>query len=285
MELHEEIALITGGASGIGFALAQVLAQRGATVVLGDVDGNRLSNAADDLRASGMRNVDTLRLDVSAEQDWDRVSEAMIARYGGATIICNNAGVSTPRAPVGQYDPSLWSKVIGINLTGVFLGCDAFLSRMRIPGRAAHILNTASVSGLFATPQLAAYTASKHAVIALSDAIRFENTDSGVSVSVLCPGFVNTAIAEHSQQFAAKRTLSDTERAAMKARLSASMDARTVAESAVSGLLAGEAYIFPHPEYRQVFERRVAAIADAFERSSPIGPADEISALGSAWLT
>lgn len=281
--LFDAVALVTGGSSGIGLGIARALSVRGATVLLADVDPNVFSTAKSLAEDTGGK-VCSVSLDVSDPAHWNRVANELVEDYGGISILCNNAGISTPRAPVGNYDIALWQKVMDVNLTGVFLGCSTLLSSMRLPGQKVRILNTASVSGLFATPQLAAYTASKHGVLALSDAIRFERKDENITVSVLCPGFVNTRIASNSRNLAGEKRVGDAERLAMTDRLAHSMDPDTVGEIAIEGLLAEQPYIFTHPEYSAVFERRVAAIRPGFLANHGTGPQDDIHALGAAWL-
>lgn len=278
MTLKDDVALVTGAASGIGLGLARALARRGATVVLADLNEDAAEAAAEQLRNDGAMRVDTLQMDVANHDDWHRATAEIKASYGGVSIICNNAGIATPRAPVGHYDKGLWDKVMGVNLTSVFLGCTAFLSDMRLPGRPGYILNTASISGLIPTPQMAAYCASKHAVLALSDVIRFEQADTDVTVTALCPGFVATAIAGRPG------SATDPERAAMQNRLAASMNPDEVAERAVAGLLAGEAYVFSHAEYGAVIARRAEILGDAIARSAPGLPPDDITVLGKGWL-
>ncbi|MGV0818155.1 SDR family NAD(P)-dependent oxidoreductase [Martelella sp. AMO21009] len=251
-------------------------------MVIADIDPNR-DVIADRLREEGMT-VQSAALDVSMREDWHRLAEEMLASHGGASILCNNAGLTIPRAAVGAYEPELWDRVIRVNLTGVFNGCHTMLSTMRLPDRTTRILNTASISGLFATPGLNAYTASKHAVVALSDALRFEQAGENVTVSVLCPGFVNTSITLNSQRFVKSDAMSNSEREAMKTRLAGSMHPDVAGEIAVKGLLEGRPYIFPHPEYQAVFDRRSAVIREAFASTAATGTDDEIAALGGAWL-
>lgn len=281
MEIRGRSALVTGAASGIGLALTDALLRAGARVIMVDGNPDELMRTCRE-RAHHGQDILPIVHDVRDRDGWNSVCDQILGASGHVHIICNNAGVASRRGPVGGYDPDLWDRVISINLTGVFNGCHAFLTRLREPRAPAHIVNTASVCGLFATQGMAAYSASKHAVIALSDAIRFEQREADVGVTVLCPGFVSTAIAANSVTKSAK--LTDAERGAMIERLSGALSADKVAEATLEAITSGRAYVFTHPEYAPVFSARCAALEKQFQASCPADPEDDIRVLGADWL-
>jgi short-subunit dehydrogenase len=176
------LAVVTGAASGIGRALARELAAGGADVVLADVDEERAEEAAREVHGRARR------LDVTDA----RAVEALVTEIGDVDLFVNNAGIAIGGE---ARDLSLddWRKVLAVNLTGTIHGIAAVYPRMVRRGR-GHILNVASVGGLSPYPLALPYTASKHAVVGLSLALRAEAAALGVKVSVACPGMVNTPI-------------------------------------------------------------------------------------------
>jgi NAD(P)-dependent dehydrogenase (short-subunit alcohol dehydrogenase family) len=189
------VAVITGGASGIGRAMAHAFASRGMHVVLADLDDVKMRSVEAELTEQG---VDVLPVvcDTSNEAAVQALAQATLDRFGAAHVLCNNAGV------VGKADAWTgglrnWDWVLGINFYGVLHGVRAFLPIMQDQG-CGHIVNTASMAGLVAVPGAAPYGVSKAAVVALSEALFIElvATGSPVRVSALCPGFVKTNLID-----------------------------------------------------------------------------------------
>ena len=190
-QLAGKVAVITGGGSGIGRALARRFAAEGMSIVLADVNETSMRMVEAELAEAGTEVLPVL-CDTSLEPSVQALAQATLERFGAAHVLCNNAGVA------GTGDPwagpmSAWEWVMGINVYGVVHGIRAFLPIMTDQGE-GHIVNTASMAGLVALPGAAAYNASKHAVVAISEGLFLElkNTGSSVSCSVLCPGFVKT---------------------------------------------------------------------------------------------
>ncbi len=194
-DLSGKVAVITGGASGIGNALARRFASEGAHIVIGDVEADALERAAKELRDSGAE-VEAVPTDVTDPAQMQALADAAVARFGGVHVFCNNAGVGADGLS-WEMPLSTWEWVIGVNLWGVIHGVRSFVPLL-IQQPEAHIVNTASVAGLVAAPFMAPYNASKHAVVAISETLHHELKMMAphVKVSVLCPGWVNTKIAE-----------------------------------------------------------------------------------------
>lgn len=185
------VALITGGASGIGAALARQLAACGAKVVLADRQRQLAENVGASIRASG-GTAEARELDVRDASAVIQVVGDVAARWGGVHYFFNNAGV-IGAGEVEDYLPADWDHVIDVNVRGVAYGIQAVYPMMIRQGE-GHIINTASIAGLLATPGQVAYSASKHAVVGLSKALRLEAKQHNVRVSVLCPGVIRTPI-------------------------------------------------------------------------------------------
>ena len=189
------IALVTGGASGIGAGLGRELARRGALVVLADRDGEDARTEAARIAAAGGR-AEGATLDVRDASAVDALVTDVFARHGRLDYLFNNAGIVV----IGEErDVTLadWERVLAVNLYGVVHGVRAAYPRMVQQGF-GHIVNTASLAGLTPAPTEISYTASKYAVVGLSCALRVEAADLGVRVSVVCPGMIDTPIAHHS---------------------------------------------------------------------------------------
>jgi NAD(P)-dependent dehydrogenase (short-subunit alcohol dehydrogenase family) len=197
MEFKGKVAVITGAASGIGQALAQQFANQGAHVVLADIEDAALAHTARLLQDQGV-SVLPIRCDVSIASQLDELAAAAYSRFGAVHILCNNAGVGGGAAPLWMQTPDMWQWVFGVNMMSVIHGIRSFVPRMLAGGEPGHIVNTASVAGLVTGPLMSPYYASKHAVVALSEALYFDLqiVQADIAVSVLCPGFVKTRIAQ-----------------------------------------------------------------------------------------
>jgi NAD(P)-dependent dehydrogenase (short-subunit alcohol dehydrogenase family) len=194
-EFEGRVAVVTGGASGIGRALVERFASVGMRVVIGDVEAPALERAVKELRGDGADVIGVVT-DVTDAAQVEELARAAEREFGAIHIACNNAGVGAGglswEAPL-----ETWQWVIGVNLWGVIHGIRAFVPRI-ISQDAGHVVNTASVAGLVAAPFMGPYNASKHAVVALSETLHHELSlmHPHVKVSVLCPAWVNTRIGE-----------------------------------------------------------------------------------------
>ena len=191
-----KVAVITGAGSGIGKGLAEELARRGAHVVISDVNAGRIEKAADGITKSGGR-VTTATLDVSDYEAVKRMVDVTVAAHGRIDYIFNNAGIAIA-GPAKDFTIEDWRKVIDINLYGVVHGAAVAYPLMVKQGW-GHIVNTASIEGLVPFPATVSYVASKYGVVGLSNALRIEGAVHGVRVSVVCPGYVRTAIFTDSK--------------------------------------------------------------------------------------
>jgi NAD(P)-dependent dehydrogenase (short-subunit alcohol dehydrogenase family) len=200
-EFKGRVAVVTGAASGIGFALAERAATEGMTVVLSDVETKALETATASLRDRGY-NVLSHRVDVSSEAEVNALADRVFSELGAVHLLCNNAGVISRQRTAWEASITDWQWVLGVNLWGVIHGLRAFVPRMLARGDEGHIVNTASMAGLITGGNgSAVYDASKHAVLSLSESLYRDLVirQTKVSASVLCPGAVTTNI------FAAER--------------------------------------------------------------------------------
>ena len=187
----EKIAIVTGGASGIGRAVCEQLSQRGATVVVADVDEEGAGQVVSGINETGGR-ARAAHIDVAQAEEIQKLIDETVSEHGRLDYMFNNAGICV----IGEErDVSLdhWRSVLDVNLFGVIYGATAAYSLMVKQGF-GHIVNTASLAGLIPAAQEISYTASKHAVVGISNSLRAEGADLGVKVSVVCPGFVQTGI-------------------------------------------------------------------------------------------
>ena len=196
MQLTDRTAVITGAASGIGLALTERLLDEGMSVVMADIEADKLRSEADRLIAAGGA-VTPVVCDVSDSAQIEALREAALAAHGSVHLLCNNAGVASGR-PNHRTRPEVWDWVIGVNLLGPAYGCTAFAPLMVEQGE-GHIVNTASEAGLCSTPMLGSYHASKYGVVGLSESLRMELEGTGVGVSCLCPELVDTKIFESTR--------------------------------------------------------------------------------------
>ncbi|MDP2293808.1 MAG: SDR family NAD(P)-dependent oxidoreductase [Actinomycetota bacterium] len=194
--LDGRVAVVTGGASGIGRAVATRFAEAGMRVVLADVQQDALDRAASELAAAGHQ-VIGVRTDVSVGESVEALAATVMAEFGAVHVLHNNAGVGVG-GYIWTHTQRDWEWVLGVNLWGVIHGVRVFVPLMISQGEPAHIVNTASMAGLISVPGLGAYNVSKHGVVTLSETLERDLRIAGVpiGVSVLCPGLVMTNIFE-----------------------------------------------------------------------------------------
>jgi NAD(P)-dependent dehydrogenase (short-subunit alcohol dehydrogenase family) len=266
--LAGKVAFVTGAAGGIGLGIARACVDSGMKVVIADIDATMLEDAAEDLRRRADATVMAVVLDVTDRARWAEVARQVAAEMGPVQLLVNNAGVSTLGVPFEEVTPELWDRVVAINLTGVFNGMHAFVETMRGAG-GGHIVNTSSMGGFFAGARLAPYAATKSAVVALSEALRHEFADSGIGVSVLCPGSVRTRLWRTSR---AMRGLPDRETPPPELTGGSAdpsgMDPDEVGRRVLAGVRANDLYIFTHTRYREGMEDRHRRLLEGFDRAA-----------------
>lgn len=248
-EFAGRTALITGGASGIGLALARAAAARGMRVVLCDRDAGALVSAAGALRDGGAT-VLPLVVDVTDREAW-RGAVEQVRIFGPLHLVCANAGVAPAGAPLSTMAPEAWDRILGINLTGVFNTVQATAPLLREHGQGGHIVLTSSMAGMLAAAAIGDYVVTKYGVSALGEALRAELAPENIGVSVLYPGVVATPLVGDSR--------------------STGMAPEAVAARVLQGIEADELFIFTHADYRPLVAARLDAILAAFGPSAQDG--------------
>lgn len=195
-----QVAVITGGASGIGFGLAEEFGERGLKIVISDVRGEAATQAAESLKQRGIECI-AVTTDVADPSQVDALADATIAAFGRVDIVCNNAGVVCKMGPMWEQTHRTWQWLTDVALLGVVSGVRAFAPHLISRG-SGHFVNTASVGGLTTLPYLTPYNAVKHAVVGMTESLNIElrNTNPAIGASVLCPGLVRTALGETSAE-------------------------------------------------------------------------------------
>ena len=267
-ELSGKVAVVTGAASGIGLALAQRFVREQMKVVLADVEQGPLDEAAAALTAAGGA-VHAMRVDVSDGAQVAALAEAAEAAFGPVHVLCNNAGVGGGGGALWAVSEADWKWTLDVNLWGVIHGVRAFVPRMIAHGGDAHVVNTASMAGLMATPSLGAYTVSKFGVVALSEVLAKDLDIAGarVKVSVLCPSFVRTGIADSQRHRPAglppvNAPGSKKMAAALKALTDTGIAPETVADAVVTAIREERFYILTHADTKPAVARRMKDILE-----------------------
>ena len=253
-ELRGRVAVVTGGASGIGRALVERFANDGMKVVVADVEEAALAEVERALAARGAE-VLCVRTDVAKAGDVDALARRTLERFGKVHVVCNNAGVSVA-GPMWEHTLDDWQWVLGVNLWGVIHGVRTFLPIMIAQGEPAHVVNTASLAGLSSNPFMGVYNVTKHAVVTLSETLAQELAMMGapVKVSVLCPGFVQTKIIDSERNRPAALTTSaarprpESFEELIRAAVAGGIPPATVADLVAQAIREERFYVLPHPE-------------------------------------
>ena len=278
-DLDGKTAFVTGGASGFGLEFAKVFLKQGMNVALADIEQAALAKALGELQADENR-VRGFVCDIADRASLQKAADAAIAAFGRVHVVCNNAGVGRRPGGIEELSERQWNWVLSVNLMGVVHGIAVFLPHMRKHGEGGHFLNTASMAGMLGQPQDGPYSASKAAVVGISETLFYELRGSNIGVSVLCPGFARTGIAlsERNQPAEltsdAKTPLSEAgaaHAALIRAAVDNGIEPAEVAARALQGIVEGDLYVFTHPDMRPMLNKRLARINAAYDKAERFG--------------
>jgi NAD(P)-dependent dehydrogenase (short-subunit alcohol dehydrogenase family) len=268
-DLAGRAAFVTGGASGIGLGVAAALVAEGVRVAIADIDEEQLGAAAAHLREAGGESF-ACTLDVRDREQWQTARAAAETALGPVSILCNNAGV-TGYDRIVDTPPEHWDWILGVNLTGTFNGIHTFARAMIDRGDGGHVVNTASIAGLYGSRNLTvgAYAASKFGVVGLSERLRAELAPDGIGVSILCPGLVSTRIGANAQQLrpgppGVELVDNPVFAGLRKGTPVAGLSPQTCGRSVVAAIKENRAYVITHPHFRSLVEARHEAILADF---------------------
>ena len=283
-DLNGKVAVVTGGASGIGRAMADRFAAAGMKLVLADIERAPLEAAAKEIREGGTEVVASLT-DVTDESAIEALLETTLDAYGTAHVVCNNAGVAAG-GPVWEMTTSDWEFTLGANLWGVIYGVKVFAPTL-LEQNEGHFVNTASMAGLVSGGNMAAYNVSKFGVVALSETL-FQDlraAESQVGVSVLCPAFVQTKIwdSERNRPEALRKERTEEEaqaraegREVLRKVIENAMPAPKVADAVHDAILANQLYILTHESSYPAIEARMRNILDGTNPAPPLGDLESL---------
>jgi NAD(P)-dependent dehydrogenase (short-subunit alcohol dehydrogenase family) len=267
-----KVAVVTGAASGIGWGLAERCAAEGMKVVIADIEEPALKQAEKTLKTGGAE-VLAVRTDVSKRADVDALAKKTLDAFGGVHLLFNNAGVNTDisiRKPVWENTIADWEWMISVNLWGVIYGVNAFMPIMLKQNTECHIVNTSSMAGLLAEPQLIIYAVTKSGILALSEGlyIQLKERNSHIGVSVLCPAFVSSKLfeAERNRPDNLKNTpqpnqpRQTAQLVSQFNKVSPTLSPEQSADIVFKAIREGTFYIFTDPLVQELFRQRAENI-------------------------
>ncbi|MDF2495381.1 MAG: sadH [Sphingomonas sp.] len=270
-DMRGKTAFITGGASGLGFAMAEAFGREGMNVMIADIEAEAARAKVEELRARQIR-AEWVQVDVTSRDSVRKGAIETIAKFGKVHLVANNAGIGAG-GPLGSVPEGDWDWVIDVNLKGVVYGVEVFAPLMESHGEGGHFVNTASMAGLISPAGMEPYCASKFAVVAMSEGWRQQLSPKNIGVSVLCPGLVSTHIyagrrnrqnavyGEGDKEFGQ----ADLER--QREWMAGGIDPLVVGGRVVEAVKDNDLYILSHVEYERVVRERFDQIMAAFEKS------------------
>ena len=276
--LSGKVAVVTGGASGIGRAMADRFAAAGMKIVLADIEQEPLEAVAKEIGEAGAEVVASVT-DVTDEAAVQALLDRTLDAFGAAHVVCNNAGVATA-GPVWEMTTADWTFTLGANLWGVIYGVKTF-APVLLEQDEGHFVNTASMAGLVSGPGMSVYNVSKQGVVALSETLfqDLRNAGSQVGVSVLCPAFVQSRIwdSERNRRDAQRDAASrEGGRQTLRAVIENAMPAPRVADAVHDAILAEQLYILTHTSSRPALEERVRHILEGTNPGPPLGDLESL---------
>ncbi len=271
-ELRNKIAFVTGGASGLGLAMTKAFLRQDMKVMVADIDSDALARAASELGAP-KEMLATVQCDVSSRASVKAAADATLEQFGKVHIVCNNAGVALG-GPIGAVAESDWNWIIDVNLKSVVYGVETFVPLIEQHGEGGHIVNTASLAGFGSFPMAEPYSATKYAVVGMSEGWAAQLAPRNIGMSILCPAYVRTRIGESKRtrqaRFGGEEHMTAEEVAADPTiqAVMAGIPAEPVGERVVEAIKANEFYIFTHPEFKPLIEGRFKSVLAAFDKAA-----------------
>jgi NAD(P)-dependent dehydrogenase (short-subunit alcohol dehydrogenase family) len=266
-------AFITGGASGIGLGMARAFGRAGMNVVIADINEEAAKTAVEALAAEQIKAAPAY-VDVTDRASVKSAALDAVAAFGKIHVVCNNAGVAVG-GPLGTLKERDWDWIIDVNLKGVVYGTEVFAPLIKSHGEGGHFVNTASMAGMISPPGMEPYTATKFAVVAMSEGWAAQLAAQDIGVSVLCPGFVRTRIHESGRARQDKYggtgvvdpgVGATPDEAA--ANVLGGIDPGIVGQRVLEGVRDNDLYIFTHPHFKEFAQGRFNAILAAFDKSA-----------------
>ena len=273
-QVEGKVAFITGGASGLGLAMARAFTGAGMKVVIADIEDSALASAAAEFAESNAQ-VITMKVDVTDRAAMAKAAEDTLAAFGKVHVLCNNAGVALT-GDISEHNYQDWDWVMKVNLDGVVNGMVSFLEHIKAHGEGGHVINTASMAGQVGMQGLSIYNTTKFAVVGMSEAARGDLAQYNIGVSVLCPGFVATNIYDSERNRpdtfggteASSFTLgaSSSEQEQRRAEiLENALDPQVIGDMVLHAILTNEFYILSHPDAKEYVGNRSQEISNAFD--------------------
>ena len=263
-DLSGKTAFITGGASGLGLAMAHAFGGAGMNVMLADIEEAPLKAAVADLEACQVRTSSVL-CDVGDRAAVVAAAQATIDAFGKVHVVCNNAGVGAG-GPIGEVKPADWDWIVAINLMGVVYGMEAFLPHVRAHGEGGCFVNTASMAGMISVPGMEPYTATKYAVVGMSEGWAGQLAPENINVAVLCPGFVKTKINQSGRTRQTQYGGPVPNNPVVgQSNVDNGIDPEFVGRRVLEAVQNDERYIFTHPDMRGLVQGRFARIMAGFD--------------------
>jgi NAD(P)-dependent dehydrogenase (short-subunit alcohol dehydrogenase family) len=264
-EFVGKVAVITGGASGIGLGIAEAVGREGMSVMVADIEPEALDHAVTRLRGLQIP-AEGVVTDVTSRASVEAAADAALAAFGKVHLVCNNAGVSLG-GEFGQIAPEDWNWVLDVNLKGVIYGVETFVPLIEAHGEGGHVVNTASLVGMLSPSGLEPYAATKYAVVAMTEGWARQLAPKGIGMSALCPGYVHTRIGQARRNRPA-RYGEDKYVPPSNPRSMIGLQPDAVGRRVVEGVKADELYIFTSPEAKQQVAERFARILAAFDTAA-----------------
>ena len=267
-EFKERIAVVTGGASGIGLGMCRSFAARGMKLVIADLDATALTAAVDEFQQAGVEAIGEL-CDVSKLEAVEALADKTMDTYGAVHVLCNNAGIGIPTSAL-KLKLEDWKWILDVDLWGPIYGVKVFLPLIEAADE-GHICSTSSMAGLISGQMMGAYNVAKHGVVALMAALERElrARESPVTASVLCPGPINTNISRHSVEFrpGRQKPKADGNTAGKMASniqniLEQGMDPDEVGELVAEAIATDKFWILTHPRWTKAVQRQLDALKD-----------------------
>ena len=266
-DVKGKVAFITGAASGMGLGMARAFADAGMKVMLSDIEDGPLQAQVDDSKSRGHA-VAGVQVDVTRVDDLERAASKTVETFGKVHVLCNNAGIGVG-GKSETCDLRNWRWCLDVNLWGVIYGLQAFVPLIKSHGEGGHVMSTASMAGMYGVRNLGPYNASKFAVVGMMETMMAENRDTGMGVSILCPGAVATNIANSTRNrqddYGGAAVPSDLD--ITSEALAQGLDPDVVGKQVLEAIQKNQPYIFTDPSMRRLVESRMRRILAGFDWS------------------